>query len=125
MPTDACPYICECTPGSHRMRPSKGKCCGYCSYERVPCPPMPHEHGSCIGPSCCRGLAHGATFIHVRHRSRPASVTGFKLAQCKPRGTHEVVDLSVQMTAARATAPQRREPILPFAYAGVRRKPVL
>jgi hypothetical protein len=39
MPTDACQYIYDCKRCGHRMKPIKGKCCVYCSYGSVPCPP--------------------------------------------------------------------------------------
>ena len=51
MPIDACQYIYDCRRCGHRMKPIKGKCCVYCSFGSVPCPPMQSEDG------CCRGEA--------------------------------------------------------------------
>jgi hypothetical protein len=45
MPTDACQYIYDCKGCGHRMKPIKGKCCGYCSYGSVPCPPIQSGDG--------------------------------------------------------------------------------
>src|SRR5215510_4230144 len=45
MPTDACLYIYDCKGCGHRMKPIKGKCCVFCSYGSVPCPPV--QGGDC------------------------------------------------------------------------------
>jgi hypothetical protein len=45
MPADACQYIYDCKRCGHRMKPIKGKCCVYCSYGSVPCPPMQSGRG--------------------------------------------------------------------------------
>lgn len=47
MPTDACQYVYECKRCSYRMKPIKGKCCVFCSYGSVPCPPIQDEIGGC------------------------------------------------------------------------------
>jgi len=47
MPADACQYIYDCKRCGHRMKPIKGKCCVYCSYGSVPCPPIQSERGCC------------------------------------------------------------------------------
>jgi hypothetical protein len=49
MPTDACQYIYNCKGCGHRMKPVKGKCCVYCSYGSVPCPPIQEERDCCAG----------------------------------------------------------------------------
>ncbi|HEU0159992.1 MAG TPA: GDCCVxC domain-containing (seleno)protein [Hyphomicrobiaceae bacterium] len=48
MPTDACRYIYDCKRCSYRMRPIKGKCCVFCSYGSVSCPPVQNER-ACFG----------------------------------------------------------------------------
>jgi hypothetical protein len=40
MAIDACQYIYDCKRCGYRMKPIRGKCCVYCSYGSVPCPPM-------------------------------------------------------------------------------------
>lgn len=40
MAIDACQYIYDCKRCGYRMKPIHGKCCVYCSYGSVPCPPM-------------------------------------------------------------------------------------
>jgi hypothetical protein len=49
MPIDACQYIYDCKGCGHRMKPIKGKCCVYCSYGSVPCPPIQEEGDCCAG----------------------------------------------------------------------------
>jgi len=40
MPTDACQYSYDCRHCGYRMKPIKGRCCVYCCYGSVPCPPV-------------------------------------------------------------------------------------
>jgi hypothetical protein len=47
MPTDVCQYIYDCKRCGHRMNPIKDKCCVFCSYASIPCPPMQGGRGSC------------------------------------------------------------------------------
>jgi len=43
MPTDACRYIYVCKQCRARLKPKTGDCCVYCSYGKVPCPPIQVE----------------------------------------------------------------------------------
>lgn len=40
MPTDACQFFYECPGCGALLRPKPGKCCVFCSYGSVKCPPM-------------------------------------------------------------------------------------
>jgi hypothetical protein len=40
MPTDFCLLRCQCKNCGFVMTPTEGKCCIFCSYGSVPCPPM-------------------------------------------------------------------------------------
>ena len=43
MPTDACQHVYECSSCKTLLRPTKGKCCVYCSYADTKCPPEQKE----------------------------------------------------------------------------------
>ena len=47
MPTDACQFFYECTHCKTLLKPLKGDCCVYCSYETVPCPPIQANKSCC------------------------------------------------------------------------------
>jgi hypothetical protein len=40
MPTDACRFFYECTRCGAELPPKVGKCCVFCCYGSVPCPPV-------------------------------------------------------------------------------------
>ena len=50
MPTDACVYFHECVHCRALLQPNAGDCCVFCSYGRVPCPPVQVQK-RCRGPS--------------------------------------------------------------------------
>ncbi|HJZ32754.1 MAG TPA: GDCCVxC domain-containing (seleno)protein [Hyphomicrobiaceae bacterium] len=39
MPTDTCQIAYDCKHCGYRMKAIKGRCCVYCCYGTVPCPP--------------------------------------------------------------------------------------
>jgi len=47
MPTDDCQYIYDGKCCGYRMMPTKGKCCVFCCYGSVPCPPVQDERFHC------------------------------------------------------------------------------
>ncbi len=40
MPTNACWFFYDCLACGARLKPTRGKCCVFCVYGTVPCPPM-------------------------------------------------------------------------------------
>ncbi len=40
MPTDRCEFFWTCPACDTTLRPEAGDCCVFCTYGRVPCPPM-------------------------------------------------------------------------------------
>lgn len=47
MPTNACLFFYDCLACHTRLKPLAGRCCVFCSYGSVPCPPVQ------IGSVCC------------------------------------------------------------------------
>ncbi len=43
MPTDACVHFYECSSCGKILKPKEGKCCVFCSYGSVKCPPKQLE----------------------------------------------------------------------------------
>ena len=39
MPTNACVYLYTCTNCGVRLKPPQGRCCVFCSYATLKCPP--------------------------------------------------------------------------------------
>jgi hypothetical protein len=40
MPVDACMFFFDCPACGALLRPKPGDCCVFCSYGKVPCPPV-------------------------------------------------------------------------------------
>ena len=57
MPTDVCQYIYDCKGCGYCMKPIKGKCCVYCSYGSVPCPPIQSGMAAASEASCVSASA--------------------------------------------------------------------
>jgi hypothetical protein len=47
MPTDACVYFYECKQCHRLLRPPQGRCCVFCSFGSVQCPPVQLSGGCC------------------------------------------------------------------------------
>ncbi|HEC43660.1 MAG TPA: hypothetical protein ENI20_12620 [Bacteroides sp.] len=47
MPEDSCLFFYECKNCKTLLKPKKGDCCVFCSYETVKCPPVQ------AGEKCC------------------------------------------------------------------------
>ena len=47
MPTDACQFLYECGSCKTLLRPNRGDCCVFCSFDTVKCPPIQKQHGCC------------------------------------------------------------------------------
>jgi len=43
MPTDACQHFYKCTNCEQILKPKEGKCCVFCSYADIQCPPKQLE----------------------------------------------------------------------------------
>ena len=56
------------------------------------------------------------SLICVGHAMRSRKVAGLELGYPKSCGGDELVDLSIEVTTARNTLPERREPFLPDSY---------
>ncbi|HEY2337277.1 MAG TPA: GDCCVxC domain-containing (seleno)protein [Burkholderiales bacterium] len=48
MPAEACQFFYECRGCKSVLRPQTGKCCVFCSFGTVKCPPV-----QASGNSCC------------------------------------------------------------------------
>ncbi len=53
MPTDCCIYFYECTGCGKLLSPLPGKCCVFCSYADVPCPPVQLALAAGDTSGCC------------------------------------------------------------------------
>jgi len=47
MPTASCQYFWGCPKCETVLTPEPGDCCVFCSYGRVPCPPVQQERKGC------------------------------------------------------------------------------
>src|SRR5215510_6560291 len=74
--------------------------------------------------SSCTTISHGLSLVHEGHGARSGRVISFELSQPEASATNERVDLSVQVTTTRETAPQGRQSILPERNVGIGRQPV-
>ncbi|HLK23741.1 MAG TPA: GDCCVxC domain-containing (seleno)protein [Caulobacteraceae bacterium] len=45
MPANACAIACDCRACGAQLRPLAGRCCVFCSYGDVPCPPAQPSRG--------------------------------------------------------------------------------
>src|SRR6266436_9350007 len=66
-----------------------------------------------------------AAFVHETHRLRPGDVAGLDPVDAESCAFDHAPDRAVEVTAAAATPPDRRQPILPPAHALVGRETML
>jgi hypothetical protein len=54
MPTDACQFFYACKGCGTVLKPKSGRCCVFCSYGDVPCPPIQMAQTQEPSERCCR-----------------------------------------------------------------------
>src|SRR6266542_403698 len=83
--------------------------------------PAPHPAGG----SWCRSSQRCYALIEKAHDSRPTQETRINPIDAKTGRVNQIVRLSVEMTPARNSPPQRRESVLPASDVGFWRTTVL